>query len=42
MLRKRINQEKVELVMIQETKCDMGTMRRITQKVWKGCDSRSD
>jgi exonuclease III len=37
MLRKRIIQEKAEIVMLQETKCDMRTIRSIAQKVWKGC-----
>jgi exonuclease III len=32
MLKKRITQEKVEIVMIQETKCDRETMGKITKK----------
>jgi exonuclease III len=38
MLKKRINQEKAEVVLIQETKCDKVTMIRITKKIWKNCE----
>jgi len=35
MLKKIIAQERVEVMMIHETKCDKETIRKITQKVWK-------
>jgi hypothetical protein len=38
MLKKRIIQEKVEIVMIQETKCDRTSMEKLTKKIWKGCE----
>jgi hypothetical protein len=38
MLKKRIIQEKVEIVMIQETKCDRTSMEKLAKKIWKGCE----
>jgi exonuclease III len=38
MMKKRITREKVEIVLIQETKCDRETMGKIAKKIWKGCE----
>jgi exonuclease III len=35
MLRKRINQEKPTIVLLQETKCDKETMTTLAKKCWK-------
>jgi exonuclease III len=38
LLRKRIIQEKLGIIMLQETKCEViSTMILIAQKVWKNC-----
>jgi hypothetical protein len=38
MLKKRITQENVEIIMIQETKCDRGPMEKIGKNICKGCE----
>jgi exonuclease III len=40
MLKKRISLEKVDIVLLQETKCDDGNINKITQRIWPGCESR--
>jgi exonuclease III len=40
MLKKNNLQEKEDIVMIQETKCDSENMERITQKIWPGCEAK--
>jgi exonuclease III len=37
-LKKKLNQEKVDFMLLQETKCDRETMRKIANKVWKNCE----
>jgi hypothetical protein len=38
MMKKRITQEKEEVVLIQETKCDKTMMLKITKKIWNKCE----
>jgi exonuclease III len=40
MIRKRISQEKVDIVLLQETKCDEENIKRITQRIWPRCEEK--
>jgi exonuclease III len=37
-LRNKLKQENMDLVMFQETKCDRKSMELIAKKIWKPCD----
>jgi exonuclease III len=37
-LRTKLKQENMDLVMLQETKCDRKSMELIARKIWKPCD----
>jgi len=37
-LRKKLHQEKEDIVMLQETKCDSRYMELIARKIWNSCD----
>jgi exonuclease III len=37
-LRKNLDQEKEDIVMLQETKCDSRNMELIARKIWNSCD----
>jgi exonuclease III len=37
-LKKKIDQEKEDIVMLQETKCDNNNMKKIAKKTWKQCE----
>jgi exonuclease III len=37
-LRNRLKQENMDLVMLQETKCDRKSMESIARKIWKPCE----
>jgi exonuclease III len=34
-MKKKLTQEKVDFILLQETKCDRETMNKIANKVWK-------
>ena len=40
MLKERISLEKVDIVLLQETKCDEGNINKITQRIWPRCEAR--
>jgi exonuclease III len=40
MMKKKIPMMKADIVLLQETKYDEGNIRRITQRIWLGCESR--
>jgi exonuclease III len=40
MLKKRISMDKVDIVLLKETKCDEGNIKRITQRIWLGCEAK--
>jgi exonuclease III len=40
MLKKRISMEKVDIVLLQETKCDEGNIKRITQRIWSRYEAK--
>jgi exonuclease III len=40
MMKKIISMMKVDIVLLQETKCDKGNIRRITQRIWPGCEAK--
>jgi exonuclease III len=40
MMKKIISMMKDDIVLLQETKCDEGNIRMITQRIWPGCEAR--
>jgi exonuclease III len=40
MLKKIISMMKVDIVLLQETKCGKGNIRRISQRTWPDCEAR--
>jgi exonuclease III len=37
---KTISLEKVDIILLQETKCDVGNINKITQRILSGCEDR--
>jgi hypothetical protein len=40
MLKSKISRMKEDIILLQETKCDEGNIRRIMKIIWPGCEAR--
>jgi exonuclease III len=40
LIKSKLSRMKADIILLQETKCDEGNIRRITQRIWLGCEAR--
>jgi hypothetical protein len=40
LIKSKLSRMKANIILLQKTKCDKGNIRRITQTIWPGCESK--